>query len=134
MEQITLGTLALPPDMRWSDEHSWLPVGASAKVTLTGAKIVQIGNLQAGRPITLEGGLDFAWISYAEVEALRTMASDPETYRNLVFPDGRTFTVRFRVEDTAVEAEPVEHRVSANTTTRNKLQYIPTIRLETVNA
>lgn len=134
MPQITLGMLALPPDLFWSDEHGWLPVGATAKVSLTGAKIVQVGGVQASRPITLEGGQDFAWISYAQVESLRDMASDPGTYRNLVLPDGRTFTVRFRVEDLAVEAEPVSHRVTDAPDVRDEFQYIPTIRLETVSA
>jgi hypothetical protein len=111
-----------------------LPVSSAEKISLTGAKIIQIGTLQASRPITLEGGEDFAWISYAEVEALRAMASDPETYRLLVLPDGRQFTVRFRLQDTAVEAAPVLHRVTPETPRRDALQYIPTIRLETVNA
>jgi len=132
MDQITLGTLELPPDLLWSDEHKWLPVGAATKRTLTGAKVIQVGLLQAGRPITLEAGTDFAWITYAMVEQLRTMAADAETYRNLVFPDGRTFTVRFRIEDTAIEAEPVEHRATSSASQRDLLQYIPVIRLETV--
>jgi hypothetical protein len=132
-DKITLGTLELPPDLFWSDEHKWLPVGASAKRSLTGASIVQVGQFQAGRPITLEGAVDFAWVTYATVEALRSMAGEAETYRSLVLPDGRQFTVRFRLEDTAVEAEPVSHRVTPDTAVRDQLQYVPIIRLATVN-
>lgn len=62
------------------------------------------------------------------------MATEAATYRNLTLPDGRAFTVRFRVEDSAVEAEPVEHRVTPDASVRDSLQYIPTIRLETVTA
>jgi hypothetical protein len=132
MPQIMLGTLPLPPDLHWSDEFNWLPVGASSKTSVAGSKIVQTGRLLAARPITLEGGDDFAWISYAEVEALRDMAGEPDTFRNLVLPDGRTFTVRFRLEEVAVEAEPVLHRGTPSLTKRDALQFIPTIRLETV--
>lgn len=133
-DKITLGTIELPPDMLWSDEHKWLPVGASTKTSLTGASIVQTGRLLAGRPITLEGAIEFAWISYATVEALRAMAAEADTYRNLVLPDGRQFTVRFRIEELAVEAEPVLHRGTPLTVVRDQLQYIPTIRLKTVTA
>lgn len=132
MAQITLGTLALPPDMQWVDELSWVPLGVTAKVSLTGAEIVQSGSLQAGRPITLQGGTDFAWIDYATAEQLRTLASAGGASYTLTLPDARTFQVRFRAEDTPVEATPVLHRVSDQPAKRDALQYIPIIRLKTV--
>lgn len=134
MAHIMLGAQELPPDLRWSDEFSWLEVGASVKTSIGGARIVQIGEFQAGRPITLEGGEEFGWLPYSAVEQLRAMAREPDTFRNLVLADGRTYTVRFRLEELAVEAEPVSHRVSANPAERDAFRYIPIIRLETVNA
>lgn len=132
MDQITLGTIVLPPDMQWADEFNWIARGATAKVTLTGSEIVQSGSLQAGRPITLQGGTDFAWLDYATVEALRTLATEGGTTYTLTFADGRTFAVRFRAEDTPVECTPVMHRVSPDTGKRDALQYVPIIRLKTV--
>lgn len=132
MTQITLGTVSLPPDLQWSDEFSWVALGMTAKVTLTGAEIVQSGSLQAGRPITLQGGMDFAWLDYATVEALRALATAAGAVYTLTLADARTFQVRFRGEDTPVEATPVLHRGTPDTTKRDALQYVPIIRLKTV--
>ena len=132
MPQITLGTATLPPDLQWSDEFSWVALGVTAKVSLTGAEIVQAGTLQAGRPITLQGGADFAWLDYATVEALRALATAAGATYTLTMPDGRTYNVRFRAEDVPVECAPVMHRVSPDTGKRDALQYIPITRLKTV--
>lgn len=132
MPQITLGTATLPPDLQWSDEFAWIALGVTAKVSLSGAEIVQAGSLQAGRPITLQGGQDFAWLDYATVEALRTLASAAGATYTLTLPDGRTYNVRFRAEEVPVECVPVAHRVSPDAGQRDALQYIPIIRLKTV--
>jgi hypothetical protein len=132
MPQITLGTVALPPDLQWLDEFSWVALGMTVKTSLTGAEIVQSGAVQAARPITLQGGNDFAWLDYATVEALRTLASAPAATYTLTLADGRTFTVRFRCEDSPVEAVPVLHRGTPDTGKRDALQYVPIIRLKTV--
>lgn len=132
MSAITLGTVTLPPDLQWSDEFNWVALGMTAKVSLTGAEVVQSGALQAGRPITLQGGTDFAWLDYATIEALRTLATAGGATYTLTLADGRTFTVRFRGEDIPVEGAPVAHRVTPDTTQRDALQYVPIIRLKTV--
>lgn len=132
MAQITLGTVALPADLQWADEFAWVALGVTAKVSLTGAEIVQSGALQAGRPITLQGGQDFAWLDYATLEALRTLATAGGAAYTLTLPDGRTYNVRFRAEETPIEATPVLHRVSPDTGKRDALQYVPIIRLKTV--
>lgn len=132
MAQITLGSVTLPPDLQWSDEFSWVALGVTAKTTLTGAEIVQSGSLQAGRPITLQGGTDFAWLDYATVEALRTLASAAGATYTLTLADARSYQVRFRCEETPVEGAPVVHRVTPDTGKRDALQYVPIIRLKTV--
>jgi len=132
MPNITLGTVTLPPDLQWSDEFAWVALGMTAKTTLTGAEIVQSGSLQAGRPVTLQGGTDFAWVDYATVEALRTLATAAGATYTLTLADGRTYNVRFRCEDTPVEGAPVVHRVTPDTGKRDALQYVPIIRLKTV--
>ena len=47
-------TLALNPDLYWSDENNWHPVDQTADRTITGALIVQAAARVAGRPVTLE--------------------------------------------------------------------------------
>ena len=132
MSQITLGSVVLPPDLQWADEFNWVALGVTAKVSLTGAEIVQSGALQAGRPITLQGGQDFAWLDYATVEALRMLASAAGANYTLTLPDGRTYNVRFRAEETPIEASPVLFRATPDTGQRDALQYVPIIRLKTV--
>ena len=47
-------TLALHPDLYWSDEHNWFPVEQTAQRTITGALIVSVATRLAGRPVTLQ--------------------------------------------------------------------------------
>lgn len=104
-------TLALPDDLLWTDEHSWSPAVASVSYLLTGALFVQSALRQGGRPITLVGAVDMAWVSRALVGALQAWAAVPlatSTGRfELTLADARVFTVAFRHFETAIEAEPV---------------------------
>lgn len=108
--------LTLPDDLLWSDEHAWSPAVSSVSYLLTGALLVQSAVRQAGRPITLVGAPDMAWVTRAVVGALQVWAAAPlasTTTNNstgrfeLTLADGRVFTVAFRHFETAVEAEPV---------------------------
>ena len=54
MTDITLAGITLPGDLVWSDEFQSWKVGQARKTSLTGALILHVGTLQAGRPITLE--------------------------------------------------------------------------------
>ena len=68
----TSATLTLNPDLKWTDENNWNPVEQTAERTITGALVVQVGAMVAGRPITLEPEDDeSAWMSRADVEQLR---------------------------------------------------------------
>lgn len=103
--------LALPDDLLWIDEHAWSPAVASASYLITGALLLQSATRQAGRPITLVGPFDMAWVTRASVERLRDWAAIPvgtTTGRfTLRFNDGRAFRVAFRHTETTIEAEPV---------------------------
>lgn len=103
--------LLLPDDLLWSDEHAWSPVVSAASYLLTGALLIQSATRLAGRPITLVGAPDMAWVSRATVEQLRSWAAlaltDSTGRFRLTLADGRAFTVAFRHDDTALEAEPV---------------------------
>jgi len=89
--------LPLPDDLLWSDEHAWSPAVANASYLITGALLIQSATRQAGRPITLVGAPDMAWVTRAAIEQLRAWAAIPvggSTGRfELTFADGRVFTV-----------------------------------------
>jgi len=106
---ITLGAIALPDGLRWSDEHAWSPVAQSVEYSLTGALIVEEATKQAGRPITLVGGIRFAWMAKAALEFLMAaMDAAPESGLTLTLHDSRAFTVLPRYgADGAVSAHPV---------------------------
>ena len=103
--------LLLPDDLLWSDEHAWTPAVASVSYLITGALLVQSATRQAGRPITLVGAADMAWVTRAVVNMLYGWAALPLTDATgrfeLTLADGRIFTIAFRHADGAIEAEPV---------------------------
>lgn len=103
--------LPLPDDLLWADEHAWSPAVASVSYLLTGALLVQSATRQAGRPITLVGPSDMAWVTRATVATLHTWAAAPLAAASgrfeLTLRDARVFTVAFRHADTAIDAEPV---------------------------
>jgi hypothetical protein len=103
--------LLLPDDLLWSDEHAWSPAVAATSYLITGALLIQSATRQAGRPITLVGAPDMAWVTRATVELLRTWAAVPVGNTTgrfaLTLKDGRSLTVAFRHTETAIEAEPV---------------------------
>ena len=103
--------LLLPDDLLWSDEHAWSPAVASVSYLLTGALLVQSALRQAGRPITLAGAVDMAWVTRATVATLYDWAGVPLAATagrfELTLADARVFTAAFRHSETAIEAEPV---------------------------
>jgi hypothetical protein len=103
--------LPLPDDLLWSDEHAWSPAVTAVSYLLTGALLVQSATRQAGRPITLVGPSDMAWVTRATVATLHNWAAAPLAASSgrfeLTLRDGRVFTVAFRHADTAIDAEPV---------------------------
>lgn len=99
--------LTLPDDLLWSDEHAWTPAVTVVSYMLTGALLVESAARQKGRPITLVGGADMAWVTRETVNALYGWATQPNRQFELTFTDGRVFTVVFRHHETAIDAEPV---------------------------
>jgi hypothetical protein len=102
---ITLGALKLPDGLRFSDEFSWGPLAQETDYTLTGSLIVEQATRQAGRPITLIGGIDFAWLTRAEVLAIQALLATGATM-TLTLHDLRTFTV-LPVGDEALQVSPL---------------------------
>ncbi|WP_333873052.1 hypothetical protein [Methylobacter sp.] len=100
-----LDAIELPEDLIWSDEFAWNPVQRTKSYTLTGALVLETGVKQAGRPITLVGGADAAWIDRTTLTALQTKLATDETM-TLTLNDARVFSVVFE-SDQPIEATPV---------------------------
>lgn len=104
-------SLSLSDDLLWSDEHSWSPAVSSVSYLLGGAMLVQSALRVGGRPITLVGAVDMAWVTRGTVNALRDWAAIPLSATagrfRLVMQGARTFIVAFRHTETAVDSEPV---------------------------
>ena len=68
--------LPLPDDLLWSDEHAWTPAVATVSYLITGALLIQSATRQAGRPITLVGAPDMAWVTRASGRAAARLGRD----------------------------------------------------------
>jgi len=99
---IKLGDLVLPEDLILEGEFEWVPVRAETGRTLGGRLVVWEDRIEGGRPLDLVATEASGWLSRAQAEALREMASEPgATYTLLCGPDGqeKSFTVRFRHQE-----------------------------------
>lgn len=108
-------TVTLPEDLQWVDEFQPWAVSQVQEFSLTGALIIHESARLAGRPITLQSGSDFAWVTRATVDALRALsevAPGPLMTLSLpAYPSGaRTFSVRFRRDQPCIEAAPIKHK------------------------
>lgn len=97
-------TLYLPGDMVWHEHFGWSPVVQHVGYTLTGALVVETGTKQAGKPITLSSGADFALITKAVADQLLAWAEIPGKQLTFI-AHGTTYSVMYRHDDPpAVEA------------------------------
>ena len=91
--------LQLPADLMWTDEFAWAKLQQTGEYTTTGAYVLDQWTKQAGRPITLRGGVDYAWCQRTELETLNTWAGQAGVTlqlslrgqaRNVVFDHGQS--------------------------------------------
>jgi len=99
-------TVALPDDLEWIDKYQWTNTKEKAQVTLNGSLVIQSAKQTKGRPITLKGGSDYAWLDVDTVEKLQQLADAGENM-TLTFADGMQITVRFRYEQGYLEISPL---------------------------
>lgn len=105
---IVLGSLTLPAGLRWSDEYAWSPVVQATTYSLAGALVTEEAQRLAGRPLTLEGGRTWAWMTRAQLETLRQALTTAGATWTLTLHDGRAFVVMARHEgDGPLSAAPV---------------------------
>lgn len=127
----TLGLVQIRRQMVWVDEFAWTPVEKTTEYSTTGALLVDTGERQAGRPITLQATDQHGWLARSVVEELRALAADPEGVYVFTHADGREFTVMFAPDD-PVSATPIQN-------TRPELPgddypYVATVRLIEIEA
>ena len=91
---ITLDAISLPDDLIWVDEYSWTSVVQSQKRSLSGALIIQENTQTAGRPITLTGDADSAWITKATLDLIKAKNDTADLDMTLDY-HGIQYTVRF---------------------------------------
>ena len=90
----TSQTLALPQDLYWADELTWSAVVQATERSIDGALIADAAARSGGRPITLQGEGDSAWIDRATLRQLKSWADVPGL-RLLLDIRGEAFTVVF---------------------------------------
>lgn len=101
-----LAGVELPDDLVWTDEWAWSPYAESVGHALDGTLLVdRSAAALAGRPITLAGADDRAWLDRATLDALRDLLGD--TSLALTLADGRAFTVGWRYGDGPIEADAI---------------------------
>ena len=124
---ITLDALTLPPDLLWADEFDWTPIESSQEYAVTGALVVDTATRQAGRPITLEGGDDRAWLDRATLQQLYALTTPADRQMVLVL-NGVTRDVIFRPGADPLSARPIFPLANP----QNDLAYVVTLRLTEV--
>ena len=87
-------TLSLPPDLIWADELTWSAVAQSTERGIFGTLIIDAMARNGGRPITLQGDGDSAWIDRGTLRMLGAWAQTPGL-RMALDVRGEIFTVVF---------------------------------------
>ncbi len=100
-------TINLPDDLQWVDKYLWNKQRDQVDITLAGGLVIQNSVQIKGRPITLAGGDDFAWMNKTDMDSIYTMI-DEGSNLTLKLNDGSIYTVRFRYEENPIKATPIE--------------------------
>ena len=87
-------TLLLPPDLIWADELTWSAVAQSTERGIFGTLIIDAMARNGGRPITLQGDGDSAWIDRGSLRTLGAWAQTPGL-RMALDVRGEVFSVVF---------------------------------------
>ena len=99
-----LDDITLPDDLLWINEFDWNPVAQSTERSLTGALLVQEGQLSHGRSVVLSGNGEAGWVSRLTVKSLYALSKAANKTMSLTLPDGRQFSVIFdRANGSGVE-------------------------------
>ncbi len=92
---MTLDDITLPDDLLWINEFDWNPVAQTTERSLSGALLVQEGQLSHGRSVVLSGNGEAGWVSRRTVKSLYALSKEANKTMSLTLPDGRQFSVIF---------------------------------------
>jgi len=97
----------LPDLLMWVDEWVWTPAVVSRSYSITGAEIIESGDRQSGRPITLDT-LDACVLTRTQLDALRTLQVQTGSHWTLTGLRGQTWAV-LPAETDWLKADPWWH-------------------------
>lgn len=98
------------PGLVIANDMTGTAIRATASKTLSGRSVVWEEQTTGGRTLDLVGGSDYGWLTRADLLALNALANTAGATATLTLADASTITVRFRHEDTAIEATPLVAR------------------------
>ena len=108
----TSETVPLEDGFLWSDEFDWKPIEQNQGYAINGALIIQEGEKQSGRSITLgPASQKKGWIKLSHLRTLREWTELQEETFTLRFEwphDKREFKVIFNHAQGALEAKPIK--------------------------
>lgn len=102
---ITLDAITLPADLIWVDEYAHTPVKQTVSTAVDGSLVIEADTLRTGRPITLQGDDNAAWIERSTLEALRAKQYQAALQMTLTV-NGYAFNVLF-TQPGGITAKPV---------------------------
>ena len=103
-----LDDITLPDDLLWINEFDWNPVAQTTERSLSGALLVQEGQLSHGRSVVLSGNGEAGWVSRLTVKSLYALSELANKSMTLTLPDNRQFSVIFdRSNGPSLEARQV---------------------------
>jgi len=122
---ITLDILILP-DLFFENRFDWTGVEAETERAKAG-NVIAFERSISGRAIDLNGDPEGAWMTYAEIQALRSLAAVPGAVYDLDL-HGEAKKVRFRHEESPViTADPV---LDKRTTDPADTQYFNNVKIK----
>lgn len=104
------------PGLVIANDMTGTAIRATASKTLSGRSVVWEEQTTGGRTLDLVGGSDYGWLTRADLQALNALANTTGATVTLTLADSSTITVRFRHEDTAIEATPLVARPNPEAT------------------
>lgn len=109
---ITLGGITLPEDMLITNLYAASKIDCTTRKTLGGRTVVYEAAAVGNLPIDLESSSDSGWITKSVLDQVVALVVPGATYT--LSYEGRSFTVRFRNEDSpALEFTPLIPRPNA---------------------
>ncbi len=103
---MTLDEITLPDDLEWSDEITWTPITQNRQYGVNGSLFIQESQFQSGRPITLIGQNDMAWIKRSVIDALMLKRNNIGKEMTLTI-NNEIYNVMFRQDETPIDVKAI---------------------------